>query len=274
MTAASAGVGPYGHDAGGPGSWIGPAALVAAGPASGRVRDMTVDATPGQGDAELVARIAAGDEAAFAVVYDRHADIVYGSVMRFVRDRELAEEVVQDAYVAVWRNAAQYAPGTGSLLGWLLGIARNKAIDRLRATARRPRLVVLGGSEERQDEELDRIVAAGGRVEGSAAADTGPEEATTRAWTRAVVRSALSAMPDLERQALVLAYDEGLSQTEIAGRLGWPLGTVKTRTRRGLAALRTVLEGVPELIDDSGAAMAPTAAAAHHRSLGGPDGPR
>lgn len=215
-------------------------------PPSGHVAPVALmDARTPDDDAVLVARIAAGDETAFAVAYDRHVDVVFGSVVRFLRDREVAEEVVQDAYLAVWRNAAQYAASSGSLLGWLLGIARNKAIDRMRATARRPRLVVLGGPDDDHREALDRVVAAGGQT--GIGVDPGPEEAATRAWTRAVVRTALSAMPEPERRALELAYDEGLTQVEIAQRLDWPLGTVKTRTRRALATLRTALEGVPEL---------------------------
>jgi RNA polymerase sigma factor (sigma-70 family) len=108
------------------------------------------------GDAELVSRIAAGDEAALAEAYDRHAHIVYGSAMRLLHDRESAEEVVQDVYLAVWRNAGQYSPTAGSLLSWVLGIARNKTIDRVRAAARRPRLVVVGDPDDDRDEALER----------------------------------------------------------------------------------------------------------------------
>jgi len=208
------------------------------------------------GDAELVARIAAGDEAAFGAAYDRHADAVYGSVLRFLRDRESAEEVVQDVYLAAWRHAEQYIPSSGSLLGWLLGIARNKSIDRVRATARRPRLVVLGGPDEDPAAALDRAFAAGGAVGGIGGTGSEPEEEATRAWVRAVVRTALTAMPAPEREALHLAYDEGLTQVEIAERLGWPLGTVKTRTRRALATLRTTLDGVPDLGDAAGPTVA------------------
>jgi RNA polymerase sigma-70 factor, ECF subfamily len=235
-----------------------------------------MDGTDRRGDAELLARVAAGDQAAFAAVYDLHADVVFGSVLRFLRDRELAEEVVQDAFLAMWRNAAHYVPDAGSALGWLLGIARNKSIDRLRASARRPRLVVLGGPEAERDTELDRIMAAGDRVGGPGWADAGPEEAATRAWTAAVVRTALTAMPDAERQVLELAYDEGLTQTEIAQRLGWPLGTVKTRTRRALATLRAVLAEIPELTG-SGMDTTPTSAVTTATSkgpAGGHDAPR
>lgn len=224
-------------------------------------------------DAELVAQIAAGGEAAFGAVYDRHADAVYGTVMRFLHDREAAEEVVQDVYLAVWRHAGQYTPTVGSLLGWLLGIARNKAIDRMRATARRPRLVVLGDPDDGREAALERAMATGRPVGGVGTGDPGPEEAAARAWTKAVVMTALSALPAPERQAIRLAYEEGLTQVEIAERLGWPLGTVKTRTRRGLATLRAVLEGVPDLGDDTGlsAGRVQAATAARPPAMGGPD---
>jgi RNA polymerase sigma-70 factor, ECF subfamily len=228
------------------------------------------------GDAELVSRIAAGDEAALAYVYDRHAHIVYGSVMRLLHDREAAEEVVQDVYLAVWRNAGQYSPTAGSLLSWVLGIARNKAIDRVRAAARRPRLVVVGDPDDDRDEVLERAMSNGWPVRSLGEGDLGPEEAATRAWAGAVVRTALSAMPAHERQAIRLAYDEGLTQTEIAERLGWPLGTVKTRTRRALSTLRAALESVPDLGDDMGRAAARlrAAAGAQARVLGGSDATR
>ncbi len=200
-------------------------------------------------DGALVARIAAGDEAAFNEAYDRHADVVYGSVVRFLRDRELAEEIVQDVYLSAWRHAGQYAAASGSLLGWLLGIARHRAIDRLRATARRPRLVVVRGSDDDPTLGLDRAMAAGRPVDTPAASSVGPEDAALLAWTQAVVRTALSTLALPERQALKLAYEDGLTQVEIAERLGWPLGTVKTRTRRGLATLRNTLESVPDLVD-------------------------
>ena len=204
-------------------------------------------------DGALVARIAAGDEAAFNDAYDRHADVVFGSVVRFLGDRDAAEEIVQDVYLSAWRNAGQYAEASGSLLGWLLGIARHRAIDRLRATARRPRLVVVRGRDDDPTLGLDRAMAAGRPVDTPAASSTGPEDAALLAWTQAVVRTALSTLAPPERQALKLAYENGLTQVEIAERLGWPVGTVKTRTRRGLATLRNTLESVPDLVDGRGA---------------------
>ncbi len=215
-------------------------------------------------DAALAARVAGGDEAAFGAVYDRHADVLFGAVARFLRDRQAAEEIVQDAFIAFWRQAHTYEPAAGTLVGWLLRIARNKAIDRARAAARRPRLVDPTGGDDDVTGALERALAGGRLVGGGTNRDSAPDQVVTREWTRAVVRTALSAMPDVERRPLELAYDEGLTQAEVAERLGWPLGTVKTRTRRGLAALRGALEGVPDLAD-----VIPAAAA-----RGGGDGPR
>jgi RNA polymerase sigma-70 factor (ECF subfamily) len=213
-------------------------------------RSMT-DEPVATSDASLVERMVAGDQAAFTAIYDRHVDVVYGSVTRFLGDRGAAEEIVQDAFLAIWRRADTYLPGAGSVLGWLLGIARNKAIDRMRASARRPRLVATSGAgDDRSADGLDALLAAGLPVATGMGEEDDPERAATQAWTRAVVRAALSAMPGPERQALELAYDEDLTQTQIAERLGWPLGTVKTRTRRGLDRLRGALESVPDLVVD------------------------
>jgi RNA polymerase sigma-70 factor, ECF subfamily len=202
-------------------------------------------------DVELAARVATGDEWAFGAAYDRYAGAVYGAIFRFVRDQSVAEEVVQDAYVALWRSAQQYDPAAGSLLSWLLRIARNKAIDRVRSSARRPRTVDLSAPDGNTAALELALRNAGAN---SWAADA-PDEAAVRAWTRSVVRTALSLMPENERLTLELAYDEGLTLVEIASRTGWPLGTVKTRTRRALANLRTALAGVPELVEETGGAM-------------------
>lgn len=233
------------------------------------------DPGPVPSDADLMARMVAGDQEAFAAVYDRHVDVVFGSVLRFIGDREAAEEIVQDAYLAAWRRAAQYSPGAGTVLGWLLGIARNRSIDRMRAASRRPRLVGLGDAHEGAIDDFERAAAAWRAGHGEA--DPGPETAAVRAWERAVVRSALASMPSTERRPLELAYDEGLTQAEVAVRLGWPLGTVKTRTRRGLATLRTALQGVPELVTTDapgGTSEAEEAAARQRRTMGGGIGPR
>jgi RNA polymerase sigma-70 factor (ECF subfamily) len=206
-------------------------------------------------DAALTALIATGDQAAFAAVYDRHAGMVYGSTIRFVRDHGIAEEIVQDVFVGLWQRAGLYDPDAGSLIGWLLRIARNKSIDRMRAIAARPRQAAVPAEAHAAGWAFD--VAT---VDPDAPA---PDEAAIRGWMRAVVRTALALLPDQERRALELAYDEGLTQSEIAERTGWPIGTVKTRTRRALANLRMALESVPEFVDIAGPA-----------TVGGHDGSR
>jgi RNA polymerase sigma-70 factor (ECF subfamily) len=198
-------------------------------------------------DLQLVAAVALGDQDAFAALYDRHVDVVFGVVGRFMRERAAAEEVVQEAFLALWQRADQYDARSGTVLGWLLGIARHRSIDRLRAAARRPRTVSewgvapADGGDPVEWTPSEAAVAHGG----AGAAD--PETVAEQRWASAVVRTALSAIPDSERRIVELAYDDGLSQREIAERLGLPLGTVKSRTRRALAVLRGVLDNVPDL---------------------------
>lgn len=207
-------------------------------------------ATPS--DADLIAGVVARDERAFAALYDRHVTVVHGSIARFLGDVSAAEEIVQETFLALWQRAPQYEREAGSVLGWTLGIARNKAIDRLRAAGRRPRVVASWSQGSDDAEDPERYLSSGRIVGATPEAD--PEEAAARGWVGSVVRSALAAMPDADRRVLELAYDDGLSQSEIATHLGWPLGTVKSRTRRALAALRGALDGVPDLAATAGAA--------------------
>jgi RNA polymerase sigma-70 factor (ECF subfamily) len=210
-------------------------------------------------DRGLVARIASGEEGAFVIAYDRHVHFVYGSVLRFLGDREATAEVVQDAFLALWRRAGQFDARAGSLLAWLLGIARNRAIDRLRAESRRPTHLAVsldaprgeGASEpgsrgSNLDAAIDHAPLAADQLQ--PAAD--PGTLAERRWLQSVIRTALSELPETEQRVLGLAYGGGLSQAEIAERLGWPLGTVKSRTRRGMAHLRGRLAAVPGLIDE------------------------
>jgi len=252
------------------------------GRAVGEPRLASIGTTAGAGavapaapsDQDLMARVAVGDETAFATVYDRTIDTVFGSVARFLSDRETAAEVVQEAYLAVWRQADRYERECGTLVGWILAIARNRAIDRLRAAARRPIIVhasppAEGASDIDADAE-DRLFASGRPVM-TPSEDHDPEAAAARQWLMAVVRTALGGMPPHERQVLELAYDDGLTQAEIAARLGWPLGTVKTRTRRAFSTLRALLEGVPDV---GPVAFAPPDAATRSSVEGGDDGSR
>ena len=210
-------------------------------------------------DARLVDRIAAGDEAAFVTAYDRHAGFIFGSVVRFLGDRETASEIVQDAFLTLWRRARQYDSRSGSLLTWLLAIARHRAIDRLRAEGRRP---------ARDAIRLDSLISESGAGSASrpdvppeliADAETDPGTVTTRRWTQSVVRTGISELPEHEREVIVLGYALDLSQTQIAERLEWPLGTVKSRTRRALAQLRGSLAGLGDA--DEGERPAPDATA-------------
>lgn len=198
------------------------------------------------GDGALLERLARGDEAAFMTVYDRYADALFGTAFRFLHDREAAAEVVQESFLALWRRARQFDAAAGTLAGWLLGIGRNQAIDRLRAEARRPQLLQPTQSGHAA---LDRAGGENGLDWASARlaaprADEPPEE-TDRRWLRALLRTTLSEMRPEEREVLVLAYDQGLSQSDIAARLGVPIGTVKSRTRRALLHLRDRLGSVP-----------------------------
>lgn len=199
-------------------------------------------------DGRLVARIAAGEEAAFVIAYDRHSSFLFGSVVRFLGDREAASEVVQDAFVTLWRRARQYDVRSGSLLTWLLAIARHRAIDRYRGEGRRP---------TRDPVRLDSLTPQGGANLAASSTDvprelvadatTDPGTIASRRWVQSVVRAGIAELPDNERRVIVLGYALDLSQSQIAERLDWPLGTVKSRTRRAMAQLRSRLGMVAEL---------------------------
>jgi RNA polymerase sigma-70 factor (ECF subfamily) len=207
-------------------------------------------------DAALVREVAMGSQDALAELYDRHASAVFAAACRLTADRQMAEEVVQETFLAVWNRAELFNPATGSLAAWLHTIARNRTVDRLRAAGRRPRLVsvsAMGPDDEPESVALERLAAgmaiAGGAVMGDADLGGAPEAALVSAELRDTLRQALDTMPDTERTVILLAYRMDLTQSEIADRLGWPLGTVKTRTRRALLRLREVLADAvdPEL---------------------------
>ena len=204
---------------------------------------MSGDRHAKQIEADLVREVAAGSESALAALYDRHVDGVFAAAIRLTPDRQVAEEVVQETFLALWNRAELFNPGAGSLAAWLHTIARNRTVDRFRAARRRPNLVpfsVATGAATDETAALERALA-GGTVLGGADLGPGPEGELASAELRNVLRDALAGLPEHERTALVLAYSEELTQTEIAARLGWPLGTVKTRTRRALLRLREVL---------------------------------
>lgn len=195
-------------------------------------------------EAALVQAVAGGSEEALAALYDRHVDGVHAVALRLAGDRHLAEEVVQETFLVLWNRAELFEPATASLGTWLRAIARNRTVDRLRAAGRRPVLAPLpgnGSGDTPGERALDRLPPHLAVIGGAAAAP-GPEEAAEAAEARASIVDALAGMPDVERSVILLAYREGLTQSEIADRLDWPLGTVKTRTRRALGRLRAILE--------------------------------
>lgn len=195
-------------------------------------------------EAALVRAVAGGAEDALGTLYDRHVDGIYAVALRLTNDRQTAEEVVQETFLALWNRAELFDPAVASLATWLRAIARNRTVDRLRAAGRRPSLVSLSGhpdGDASADAGLDRF-PSDAVVLGGASPHPGPEAAAEASDLRASIGAALSGMSEAERTVILLAYREGLTQMEIAERLDWPLGTVKTRTRRALARLRVVLE--------------------------------
>jgi RNA polymerase sigma-70 factor, ECF subfamily len=208
-------------------------------------------------EAALVREVVAGSQDALAAIYDRHVDAIYATASRLTSDRQIAEEVVQETFLALWNRAELFDPHQGSLAAWLHTIARNRTVDRLRAAGRRPNLIPLSaasGEDEQDAAALDRLVGTG-TVLGGATIGLGPEGELAATELRQVLRDALADLPESERTAIVLAYREELTQTEIAERLGWPLGTVKTRTRRALLRLREAL--ADELGPTAGRATVP-----------------
>ncbi len=194
-------------------------------------------------DSALVRAVASGSEDALVQLYDRYAGPVYATARRLTTDRGLAEDVVQETFLALWNRAEQYDPAMGSLPAWLLTIARNRTIDRLRALGRRPPTVPVSDvalPDEGDTAALERLIA-GGEVVGAGQPVMGPAALLAETELRTSLAEALAELPDVERAVLVLAYRDELSQSEIAERLGWPIGTVKTRTRRALLRMRNAL---------------------------------
>jgi RNA polymerase sigma-70 factor (ECF subfamily) len=180
--------------------------------------------------------------------------LVFQIALRVGGDRAVAEEVVQDTFLALWDRADRYDPQLGELRSWLAVVARNRALNRVRARLRRvpaePLSAVTGDGPE-AGAMLDWLLSDGDPLAASAPAAL-PEAQVVDVETAAELARLVEDLPGAERAVLLLAYREGLSQTEIAERLGWPLGTVKTRTRRALARLRLTLDaglsglGAPE----------------------------
>lgn len=176
--------------------------------------------------AALLRGVAARDPAALAALYDATSSQVYGLALRILREREAAEEVTLDVYLHVWQNAGTYAAARGSVGAWLHTLARSRAIDRLRARAR----------QAARHAPLDLVAG----LEDPA---LGPEAEVVAKDSAGRLRHALRELPAAQRRAIAAAYFGGLSYSEVALALGEPEGTVKTRIRTGLSALRASLAG-------------------------------
>jgi RNA polymerase sigma-70 factor, ECF subfamily len=181
-------------------------------------------------DSDLVRAIAEGDSEALGALYDRHGSAVMGLCLRILGVRADAEEVLSDVFLQVWEQAERYEPSRGNVIGWLLTVARSRAIDRLRSVGRRERVVA--GSD-------DPAGAADRAATGSSArGEQGPYRDASLGEQRARVEAALGALEPAQRRAVELSFFEDLSHSEIAQKLGEPLGTVKSRIRQGLIRLR------------------------------------
>ena len=178
-------------------------------------------------DVALLKAIAARNEAALAELYDRYRAILFGLLMRILNNREEAEDVLQEVFLQVWRKANDFDENRGRPFTWLVTLARSRGIDRLRTLAAR-----------------DRVVEAGAREVSEEVSDAATD--AFKSEQRGLVTKALSQLPDEQKRPLMLAYFDGLTQSEIAARLGAPLGTVKTRMRTGLMNLRELLAGQGE----------------------------
>jgi RNA polymerase sigma-70 factor (ECF subfamily) len=177
----------------------------------------------------------------------------------------VAAEVVEETFLALWNRAELYDSSRGRLPTWLTTIARNRAVDHLRSAGRRDRASTFSsfGRDDADDQSVAEWLTSSGALVGAAGADPVPEAALAGKETRASIERALATLAPQERAVIVLAYDAGLSQSEIAAHLGWPIGTVKTRTRRALMSLRKRLDGPTDAGQGAPAhasASAPTAA--------------
>jgi RNA polymerase sigma-70 factor (ECF subfamily) len=178
-------------------------------------------------DEAIVALMARSDEIALAELYDRFGRIAWGLSRRVLRDDALAEDAVQEAFLTAWRTASRFVPERGTARTWLLTLVHRRAVDLVRREERR---------------RADPIEAAG-----ELAGESGADDDALLRLERERVQSALAKLPDREREAIELAYYGGFSQSELAERLGIPIGTIKSRMFTGLARLRELLaEGTPQ----------------------------
>ena len=190
--------------------------------------DFTEQPTAAAADAELLTRLAAGDRTAFAEIYDKFSGPLYAVAYRVLHDPAEAEDVLHDVFLTVWAKAGEFEARRGQALAWLLTLTRNRAIDRVRLRKRRA-----------------EILGEAAPADLGYADHTGPGlDSSGQLWLKeraATVRTAVAALPAEQRQVLELAFFSGLTQQQIAGHTGEPLGTIKARIRRSLLKLREAL---------------------------------
>ncbi len=179
-------------------------------------------------DLVLLARLQGGADDALAVLYDRHGAAAYGLAVRLTASAEMAEEVVQEAFLALWRRSETYRADRGTVRSWLLTVVRNRAIDAIRARDGRPR----SGPALPRPVALDDVILV---------ASDDPEAEALRAVEGEVVRGALAELPREQREVVQMAYFGGLTYPEVAAATGIPLGTVKSRMRLALERLRILV---------------------------------
>lgn len=182
------------------------------------------DELPRLADEDLVGLVEGGNPDAFELLYDRHARVAFSLAFRLLGDRTEAEDLVQDAFLSIWKRSASYSPSRGSVRTWLLGIVHNRGVDRLRNQA----------AGARRQEALQGVALARQRTPDAA------DEAVAEVMA-GHVRQGLDDLPPEQGQVISLAYFGGFTHHEIAGLLELPLGTVKSRMRLGLERLRSLL---------------------------------
>jgi RNA polymerase sigma-70 factor (ECF subfamily) len=185
-------------------------------------------AVAGPADLELVERIRQGDQGALDLLYKRYSGPVYSLVWKVLQNSEEAEDVALDVFWQVWRQAGRYDPSRGAPPAWIFTLARSRAIDRLRARKRREDRNVSIDDPELNIDPLDDKAA--------------PDDVVSFRQNRDAVRGAMSKLSAVQREAVELAFLQGMTHVEIAEKLGQPLGTVKTRIRQGLIRLRKHLD--------------------------------
>jgi RNA polymerase sigma-70 factor (ECF subfamily) len=179
-------------------------------------------------DDSLLDAIRRRDEGAIAALYDRYGRLAFGLAYRVVGERNAAEDVVQEAFLSIWRRAASFETARGSVRTWVLSIVHHRAIDRLRGTAGRTR-------QDAPIEDFERILAI-----------DDPWREVSQVIQRETLQKAIATLPDAQRQAVEMAYFDGFTQQEIATRMDVPVGTVKGRLRLAMQRLRALLAGTED----------------------------